>query len=143
MPHPYLLLNFNGKERDVLTLAHELGHGCHHILCYPRGDLNDQTPKVLAEVASVFAEMVTFQNLVRGLEDNEAKLSLIAGKVSDMINTVSRQIAFHFYESRMHRERKKAKFRLNEFAKSGSKKCAIIWANTLMSMSTAVISGRI
>lgn len=107
MPHPYLLLNFNGKERDVLTLAHELGHGCHHILCYPRGDLNDQTPKVLAEVASVFAEMVTFQNLVRGLEDNEAKLSLIAGKVSDMINTVSRQIAFHFYESRMHRERKK------------------------------------
>ena len=107
MPHPYLLLNFNGKERDVLTLAHELGHGCHHILCYLRGDLNDQTPKVLAEVASVFAEMVTFQNLVRGLDDNEAKLSLIAGKVSDMINTVSRQIAFHFYESRMHRERKK------------------------------------
>ena len=107
MPHPYLLLNFNGKERDILTLAHELGHGCHHILCYPQGDLNDQTPKVLAEVASVFAEMVTFQNLLKDLDDNEAKLSLIAGKVSDMINTVSRQIAFHFYESRMHEERKK------------------------------------
>ena len=106
MEHPYLMLNFNGKERDVLTLAHELGHGCHHILCYPKGDLNDNTPMILAEVASVFAEMVTFQNLVKNLEDSPAKLSLIAGKVSDMINTVSRQIAFHFYESRMHEERK-------------------------------------
>lgn len=106
MEHPYLMLNFNGKERDVLTLAHELGHGCHHILRYPQGDLNDSTPMILAEVASVFAEMVTFQNLVKNLEDSPAKLSLIAGKVSDMINTVSRQIAFHFYESRMHEERK-------------------------------------
>ncbi len=106
MPHPYLMLNFNGKERDVLTLAHELGHGCHHILRYPKGDLNDGTPMILAEVASVFAEMVTFQSLVKNLEDSPAKLSLIAGKVSDMINTVSRQIAFHFYESRMHEERK-------------------------------------
>ena len=106
MPHPYLLLNFNGKESDILTLAHELGHGCHHILCYPKGDLNDLTPTVLAETASVFAEMVTFQSLVKNLDDNATKLCLIADKVNDMINTVSRQIAFHFYERRIHDARK-------------------------------------
>ena len=117
MSHPYLLLNFNGKESDILTLAHELGHGCHHILCYPKGDLNDLTPTVLAETASVFAEMLTFQSLVKNLDDNQTKLCLIADKVNDMINTVSRQIAFHIYECRVHDARKNGEVTAEQICK--------------------------
>ena len=105
--HPYLLLNFVGKQNDVLTLAHELGHGCHFLLSQKQGELNDATPLTLAEVASVFGEMVTFQSLLNGLNDDKAKLCLIASKVNDMINTAIRQIAFHFFETRAHEERKK------------------------------------
>ena len=98
--HPYLLLNFVGKQNDVLTLAHELGHGCHMQLSIKEGDLNDDTPLTLAEVASVFAEMLTFQSILRSLKDDKAKLCLIASKVNDMINTSLRQIAFHFFEKK-------------------------------------------
>ena len=105
--HPYLLLNFVGKQNDVLTLAHELGHGCHMQLSIKEGDLNDNTPLTLAEVASVFAEMLTFQSILRSLKDDKAKLCLIAAKVNDMINTSLRQIAFHFFEKKIHAERKK------------------------------------
>lgn len=105
--HPYLLLNFVGKQNDVLTLAHELGHGCHMQLSIKEGDLNDDTPLTLAEVASVFAEMLTFQSILRSLKDDKAKLCLIAAKVNDMINTSLRQIAFHFFEKKIHAERKK------------------------------------
>ena len=104
--HPYLMLNFVGKQNDVLTLAHELGHGCHMRLSAKQGDLNDDTPLTLAEVASVFAEMLTFQSLLKKLDDNQAKLCLIASKVNDMINTALRQIAFHFFETKVHAERK-------------------------------------
>lgn len=104
--HPYLLLNFVGKQNDVLTLAHELGHGCHMQLSIKQGDLNDDTPLTLAEVASVFAEMLTFQSLLKELTDDKAKLCLIAAKVNDMINTSLRQIAFHFFETKVHDERK-------------------------------------
>ncbi len=104
--HPYLLLNFVGKQNDVLTLAHELGHGCHMQLSIKQGDLNDDTPLTLAEVASVFAEMLTFQSLLKELKDDKAKLCLIAAKVNDMINTSLRQIAFHFFETKVHDERK-------------------------------------
>lgn len=104
--HPYLMLNFVGKQNDVLTLAHELGHGCHMRLSSKQGDLNDATPLTLAEVASVFAEMLTFQSLLRQAKDNKEKLCLIAGKVNDMINTAIRQIAFHFFETRVHDERR-------------------------------------
>ena len=104
--HPYLFLNFVGKQNDVLTLAHELGHGCHMRLSSKQGDLNDATPLTLAEVASVFAEMLTFQSLLRNAKDNKEKLCLIAGKVNDMINTAIRQIAFHFFETRVHNERR-------------------------------------
>lgn len=117
MPHPYLLLNFQGKENDVMTLAHELGHGCHHILCYPQGDLNDQTPKTLAEVASVFAEMVTFQKVLNTIEDDKAKLCLIADKVASMLSTVHRQMAFHFVETRLHDERKKGELSVEQISK--------------------------
>ncbi len=104
--HPYLFLNFTGRQNDVLTLAHELGHGCHMRLSSKQGDLNDATPLTLAEVASVFAEMLTFQSLLRQAKSNQEKLCLIAGKVNDMINTAVRQIAFHFFETRVHDERR-------------------------------------
>lgn len=104
--HPYLLLNFVGKQNDVLTLAHELGHGCHFLLSQKQGELNDSTPLTLAEVASVFGEMVTFQSLKSNSNNDKAKLCLIASKVNDMINTAVRQIAFHFFETRAHEERK-------------------------------------
>lgn len=104
--HPYLMLNFVGKQNDVLTLAHELGHGCHMRLSIKQGELNDDTPMTLAEVASVFAEMLTFQSLLSGLDDDKARLCLIASKVNDMINTALRQIAFHCFETRVHRERR-------------------------------------
>ena len=104
--HPYLFLNFTGKQNDVLTLAHELGHGCHMRLSSKQGDLNDATPLTLAEVASVFAEMLTFQSLLRAAKDDKERLCLIAGKVNDMINTAVRQIAFHFFETKVHDERR-------------------------------------
>ncbi len=103
--HPYLMLNFVGKQNDVLTLAHELGHGCHMRLSCSQGDLNDATPLTLAEVASVFGEMITFQNMLKNTTDKKAKLCLIAGKVNDMINTAVRQIAFHLFETQVHQER--------------------------------------
>ena len=104
--HPYLFLNFTGKQNDVLTLAHELGHGCHMRLSSKQGDLNDATPLTLAEVASVFAEMLTFQSLLKTAKDDKERLCLIAGKVNDMINTAVRQIAFHFFETKVHDERR-------------------------------------
>lgn len=104
--HPYLLLNFVGKQNDVLTLAHELGHGCHMRLRQKNGDLNETSRMTSEEVASVFGEMITFQSMLRNIEDDRAKLCLIADKVNDMINTAFRQIAFHFFESKAHEERK-------------------------------------
>lgn len=105
--HPYLMLNFAGKQNDVLTLAHELGHGCHHQLRVNNGALNEHSRMTSEEVASVFGEMIVFQSMLRNLKDDKAKLCLIASKVGDMINTAIRQIAFHFFENRAHNERKK------------------------------------
>ena len=105
--HPYLMLNFAGKQNDVLTLAHELGHGCHHQLRIKNGALNEHSRMTSEEVASVFGEMIVFQSMLRNLKDDKAKLCLIASKVGDMINTAVRQIAFHFFETRAHNERKK------------------------------------
>lgn len=104
--HPYLMLNFVGKQNDVLTLAHELGHGCHHQLRLKNGELNEHSRMTSEEVASVFGEMMVFQSMLRNLKDDKAKLCLIASKVGDMINTAIRQIAFHFFETRAHDERK-------------------------------------
>lgn len=104
--HPYLMLNFAGKQNDVLTLAHELGHGCHHQLRTKNGELNEHSRMTSEEVASVFGEMIVFQSLLRNLKDDKAKLCLIASKIGDMINTAVRQIAFHFFETRAHNERK-------------------------------------
>lgn len=104
--HPYLFLNYVGKQNDVLTLAHELGHGCHMRLRQKNGDLNETSRMTSEEVASVFGEMITFQSMLRTIDDDKARLSLIASKVNDMINTAFRQIAFHFFESKAHEERK-------------------------------------
>ena len=104
--HPYLMLNFAGKQNDVLTLAHELGHGCHHQLRVKNGELNEHTRMTSEEVASVFGEMIVFQSMLNNTKDDKAKLCLIASKVGDMINTAIRQIAFHCFETRAHNERK-------------------------------------
>jgi oligoendopeptidase F len=104
--HPYVLLNYQGKPRDVMTLAHELGHGVHQVLAAPNGPLMAPTPLTLAETASVFGEMLTFKRLLADTTDPKARKALLAGKVEDMINTVVRQIAFYTFERRVHLERK-------------------------------------
>jgi len=104
--HPYVLLNYQGKPRDVMTLAHELGHGVHQVLAAPNGPLMAPTPLTLAETASVFGEMLTFKRLLADTTVGKARKALLAGKVEDMINTVVRQIAFYTFERRVHRERK-------------------------------------
>jgi oligoendopeptidase F len=105
--HPYLLVNFQGKSRDVMTLAHELGHGVHQVLSAKQGALMADTPLTLAETASVFGEQLTFREMVRREKDKARKKRLIAAKVEDMLNTVVRQIAFCDFEKRVHGERKK------------------------------------
>ena len=105
--HPYILLNYYGRTRDVMTLAHELGHGVHQVLAGPQGALMSDTPLTLAETASVFGEMLTFRALLAREKDPKRRRILIAGKVEDMLNTVVRQIAFHEFETRLHDERRK------------------------------------
>jgi len=103
--HPYLLLNYQGKTRDVMTLAHELGHGVHQVLAGGQGHLMSDTPLTLAETASVFGEMLTFRKLLAEADDPKRRKSMLASKVEDMINTVVRQIAFHEFERRVHDKR--------------------------------------
>jgi len=100
--HPYILMNYQGKTRDVMTLAHELGHGVHQVLSGHQGYLQSDTPLTLAETASVFGEMLTFQALLAAEKDPKRRRVLLAGKVEDMLNTVVRQIAFYEFESRVH-----------------------------------------
>jgi len=104
--HPYLLLNYMGKGRDVMTLAHELGHGVHQVLAADQGTLMSHTPLTLAETASVFGEMLTFRAMLGDETDPKRRRVLLAGKVEDMLNTVVRQIAFHEFERRVHEERR-------------------------------------
>ncbi|MGZ5915392.1 MAG: M3 family oligoendopeptidase [Hyphomicrobium sp.] len=104
--HPYSLLNYLGSQRDVMTLAHELGHGVHQVLAAPQGQLISGTPLTLAETASVFGEMLTFQTMLAGEKRPAERRALLAGKVEDMLNTVVRQIAFHEFERQVHDERK-------------------------------------
>jgi len=103
--HPYILMNFQGKARDVMTLAHELGHGIHQVMSAPQGTLMSDTPLTTAETASVFGEMLTFRSMLLGEDNPVRRRILLAGKVEDMLNTVVRQIAFHTFETRVHDER--------------------------------------
>lgn len=104
--HPYILLNYQGRTRDVMTLAHELGHGVHQVLAGKQGALMAHTPLTLAETASVFGEMLTFRSVLSQTSDPALRKSLLAGKVEDMINTVVRQIAFYSFERKVHEARK-------------------------------------
>ncbi|MBB4063114.1 M3 family oligoendopeptidase [Gellertiella hungarica] len=103
--HPYVLVNYLGKPRDVMTLAHELGHGVHQVLAAGQGALMCQTPLTLAETASVFGEMLTFRALLDKTTDRRQRKAMLAQKVEDMINTVVRQIAFYEFERRLHTAR--------------------------------------
>ncbi|WP_134496059.1 M3 family oligoendopeptidase [Microvirga pakistanensis] len=104
--HPYVLLNYQGKPRDVMTLAHELGHGVHQVLAAPNGALMAPTPLTLAETASVFGEMLTFRRLLDQTTNPVQRKAMLAAKVEDMINTVVRQIAFYSFERKVHVERR-------------------------------------
>jgi oligoendopeptidase F len=104
--HPYVLLNYLGKPRDVMTLAHELGHGVHQMLARPQGALLAPTPLTLAETASVFGEMLTFKALLKEAHEPRERKALIAGKVEDMLNTVVRQVAFYTFERKLHEARR-------------------------------------
>ena len=103
--HPYVMLNYLGKPRDVMTLAHELGHGVHQVLAAGQGELLSSTPLTLAETASVFGEMLTFRKMLDGAKTPAERKVLLAGKVEDMINTVVRQIAFYDFECKLHAAR--------------------------------------
>lgn len=105
--HPYIMLNYQGKPRDVMTLAHELGHGVHQRLANAQGALMAPTPLTLAETASVFGEMLTFKALLASTADVAGRRALLAQKVEDKINTVVRQIAFYEFERLVHEERRR------------------------------------
>ena len=104
--HPYVMMNYQGRPRDVMTLAHELGHGVHQVLAAPNGPLMAPTPLTLAETASVFGEMLTFRKLLAQTTDKKQRKAMLAAKVEDMINTVVRQIAFYSFERKVHLERR-------------------------------------
>ncbi len=112
--HPYLLLNYQGRTRDVMTLAHELGHGVHQVLAGPQGHLMSDTPLTLAETASVFGEMLTFRALLTAETDPARRKVMLAEKVEDMLNTVVRQIAFHEFERRVHDRRRSGELTAEE-----------------------------
>ena len=104
--HPYVMLNYLGKPRDVMTLAHELGHGVHQVLAAGQGEMLSSTPLTLAETASVFGEMLTFRKMLESAESPAQRKVMLAGKVEDMINTVVRQIAFYDFECKLHEARR-------------------------------------
>lgn len=112
--HPYILMNYQGKVRDVMTLAHELGHGIHQCLAGVQGHLMSSTPLTLAETASVFGEQLAFQKILKNEKDAKKKKLIIAAKVEDMINTVTRQIAFLEFEKKVHDARKDAEIPLEK-----------------------------
>jgi oligoendopeptidase F len=100
------MLNYLGKARDVMTLAHELGHGVHQVLAAPQGSILSNTPLTLAETASVFGEMLTFRSMLDKTTDKKQRFAMLSQKVEDMLNTVVRQIAFYTFERKVHTARK-------------------------------------
>lgn len=112
--HPYLMLNYMGKPRDVMTLAHELGHGVHQRLAAEQGELMAPTPLTLAETASVFGEMLTFRAMLSATENKQQRFAMLASKVEDMLNTVVRQISFYSFERKVHTARRQGELRTEE-----------------------------
>ncbi len=133
--HPYVLLNYQGKPRDVMTLAHELGHGVHQVLAAPNGALMAPTPLTLAETASVFGEMLTFRALLAKTTSIAARRALLAGKVEDMLNTVVRQIAFYTFERKLHLERREGELTTDQI-------CALWMSVQAESLGPRFASGR-
>ncbi len=115
--HPYVMLNYQGRKRDVMTLAHELGHGVHQRLAAGQGELLSRTPLTLAETASVFGEMLTFRKLLAAEKDAKRRKALLAAKVEDMLNTVVRQIAFYEFERRVHAARREGELTAEEIGR--------------------------
>ena len=103
--HPFILLNFQNKLRDVMTLAHELGHGVHQYLANKQGYLLSDTPLTIAETASVFGEMLTFQSILKNCKTETDKKNILRSKIEDMLNTVVRQISFFSFERLLHEQR--------------------------------------
>ena len=116
--HPYILVNFLGKARDVTTLAHELGHGVHQVLAGVNGALMAPTPLTLAETASVFGEMLTFRSMLAATADPVDRKAMLAAKVEDMLNTVVRQIAFYKFERLIHLERRDGELTADRISQS-------------------------
>ncbi len=114
--HPYILMNFAGKSRDVMTLAHEMGHGIHQLMAADQGYLMSDTPLTLAETASVFAEMLAFRRLLDSQDTAAARRFMLASKIEDMLNTVVRQVAFHNFETQLHDHRAKAELTADEIS---------------------------
>ena len=112
--HPYLMLNYMGKARDVMTLAHELGHGVHQRLAAGQGPLMASTPLTLAETASVFGEMLTFRSLLDGAKDPAQRFAMLSQKVEDMLNTVVRQISFYSFERKLHAARREGELKTEQ-----------------------------
>ena len=112
--HPYLMLNYLGRTRDIMTLAHELGHGVHQRLAAAQGPILSNTPLTLAETASVFGEMLTFRSLLDQTTDPKQRFALLSSKVEDMLNTVVRQIAFYTFERKVHTARRQGELRTEE-----------------------------
>ena len=119
--HPFILLNYFGTSRDVMTLAHELGHGIHQVLASKQGEILSSTPLTLAETASVFGEMLTFERLLNTEKNITRRKYLLAGKIEDMINTVIRQISFYDFETKIHDKRKEGELTSEEISE--------IWMN--------------
>jgi oligoendopeptidase F len=112
--HPYLMLNYLGRTRDIMTLAHELGHGVHQRMAASQGPILSNTPLTLAETASVFGEMLTFRALLAKTTDPKQRFALLSSKVEDMLNTVVRQIAFYTFERKVHTARRQGELRTEE-----------------------------
>ena len=115
--HPYILLNYLGKTRDVMTLSHELGHGIHQVLAAKQGEILSVTPLTLAETASVFGEMLTFDRILKDEKNPAQRKHLLVGKIEDVINTVVRQISFYEFECRIHDQRKKGELTTDSISK--------------------------
>jgi oligoendopeptidase F len=120
--HPYVMMNFQGKLRDVMTLAHELGHGIHQYLSAKQGYLMADTPLTLAETASIFGEQLTFESLLTQCENKEQKRDLLISKIEDSLNTIVRQVAFYDFEYHIHNKRKQGELTAQEIGE--------IWLNT-------------
>ena len=139
--HPYLLLNYQGRTRDVMTLAHELGHGVHQVLAGPQGHLMAETPLTLAETASVFGEMLTFQAMLAAETAPQRRKIMLASKVEDMLNTVVRQIAMHEFETLCTTSGAAANCCRSGSARSGCRPRRPAWAPRSNSMRTTATSG--